>query len=119
MPSRRSEFSTSATIQRREFPTLVRVLAHLPVHLGGEEDVVAAAAGERLADDLLRLAARVDVGGVDEVDPGVERGVDDPDRLVVIGLAPGPEHHRSETQRADLDTGGGELSRLHHSILRR
>ncbi len=28
---------------------------------------------ERLADDLLRLAARVDVGGVDEVDPGVER----------------------------------------------
>ena len=29
-------------------------------------------AGERLGDDLLALAGRVDVGGVDEVDPGVE-----------------------------------------------
>jgi hypothetical protein len=32
---------------------LVRIVAHRAVDLGGEEDVVAAAAGERLADDLL------------------------------------------------------------------
>jgi hypothetical protein len=38
------------------------------VHLGGEDDVVAPPAGERLADDLLRLAASVDVRRVDEVD---------------------------------------------------
>jgi hypothetical protein len=46
-----------------------------------------ASAGERLADDLLRLAARVDIGGVDEVDPGVQGTVDGPYRFVVIGLA--------------------------------
>ena len=52
---------------------LVGVLAHRAPELGGQHDVVAAAL-ERLADDLLRLAGGVDVGGVDEVDPGVERG---------------------------------------------
>jgi hypothetical protein len=38
--------------------------------------------------------AAVDVGGVDHVDPGVERGVDDAQRLAVVGVAPRPEHHR-------------------------
>jgi len=80
---------------------LVGVVAHGAVHLGGEDDVLAPAAGERLADDLLRLAARVDVRGVDEVDPRVERAVDDPDRLVVVGIAPLAEHHRAEAERAD------------------
>ena len=48
---------------------LVRiVVVHLAVDLRREHDGVAPAAGERLADDLLGLAARVDVGGVDEVD---------------------------------------------------
>jgi hypothetical protein len=56
--------------------------------LGGEDDVVAPAAGQRLADDLLGLALGVDVGGVDEVDPGVQGPVDDPDALVVVGVAP-------------------------------
>ena len=51
---------------------LVRAFAHRPVHLRREHDLVAASF-ERLGDDLLRLAARVDVRGVDEVDPGVER----------------------------------------------
>jgi hypothetical protein len=41
------------------------------VHLRREYDIVASA-GERLADDLLGLAGRVDVRGVDEVDPRVE-----------------------------------------------
>ena len=75
-------------IQRRELPRWLGVLAHRHVDLGREDDVVAPAAGERLADDLLRLAARVDVSGVDEVDPGVERAVDDPDALVVVRLLP-------------------------------
>ena len=77
---------------------LVRVLAHRVVELGREDDVVAPAAGERLADDLLGLALPVDVGGVDEVDAGVERRVDDADRLVVVGVAPRAEHHRAEAE---------------------
>ena len=79
---------------------LVRVVAHRAVHLRGEHDVVAPPARQRLPDDLLGLPARVDVGGVDEVDARVERAVDDPDALVVVGLSPGSEHHRAEAQRA-------------------
>ena len=78
---------------------VVGVLAHRHEELGGEHDVVAAAL-ERLADDLFGLAGRVDVGGVDEVDPGVQRAVDDADRVVVVGVAPGAEHHRAEAQLA-------------------
>jgi hypothetical protein len=77
----------------------VGVVAHRVEELRGEDDVVAPAL-ERLADDLLGLAGAIDVRGVDEVDPGVERGVDDPDRLLVIRVAPGAEHHRAETQLA-------------------
>ena len=90
MFSRRSESSTPRMIRRRD--------AHRKADFGREDDVVAIACGQRLADDLLRLSGRVDVGGVDEVDPGLDRGVDDADRFVVIRLAPGPEHHRAEAQ---------------------
>ena len=54
----------------------VRPLAHRPVELRRQHDLVAPT-GERLADDRLGLAARVHVGGVDEVDPRIEGGVDD------------------------------------------
>ena len=57
---------------------VVGAFAHHAVHLGGEDDVVAlAVALERLAGDLLAAAAAVDVGGVEEVDAGVEGAVDD------------------------------------------
>ena len=74
------------------------VLAHREADLGREHDIVPPAPGECLADDLLGLAGGVDVGGVDEVDTCVQGGVDDADRLVVVGLAPGAEHHRAEAQ---------------------
>jgi hypothetical protein len=66
------------------------------VDLGREYDVVALAARERLADDLLRLTARIHVGRIDEVDPGVQRPVDDPNRVLVIGVADSTEHHRPQ-----------------------
>jgi hypothetical protein len=94
-------------------PGLVGVLAHRAVELRSEHHVLAPAAGERLADDLLGLAARVHVGGVDEVDARVERSVDDPDRHVVIGLAPRAEHHRPEAQGAHAYSGAGEGAHLH------
>jgi hypothetical protein len=56
---------------------LVGVIAHRHVDLAGKHDVVALAAGERLADNDLRFAGRVDVGSVDEVDPGVQRPMND------------------------------------------
>jgi hypothetical protein len=89
------------------------LLAHREVHLGREDDVVAPPAGERLGHDDLRLALRVDVRGVDEVDPRVERAVDDPDRVGVIGVAPGAEHHRAEAQLADRHAGPSQRAMLH------
>ena len=65
---------------------LVRIVAHRAVHLGGQHDVVAPTL-QRLADDLLRLAAAIPVGGVDEVDAEIQGLVDDADAVVVIGIA--------------------------------
>jgi hypothetical protein len=95
-------------------PALVGVVAHRAPELGGQHDVVAAAL-ERLADDLLRLAGRVDVGGVDEVDAGVQRGVDDADGVVVVGVAPGAEHHRAQAELADRDARAPQESIVHES----
>jgi hypothetical protein len=57
------------------------------VDLGRQDHVLTAASDEGLADDLLRLPGRVDVSGVDEVDPGVECSVDDPAAVVVVRIA--------------------------------
>ena len=82
------------------------------MELGGEDDLVAPAS-QRLADDDLGFALRVDVGGVDEVDAGVEGTVDDLDRRIVVGLAPGAEHHGAEAERADLHTGTSKAAVVH------
>src|ERR1019366_8169639 len=93
----------------------VGVVAHLGVHLGGEHDLVPPSPGEGLADDLLGLALGVDVGGVHEVDPRVEGAVDDADRVFVILVTPGAEHHGAEAERADLDPSAAESALLHLS----
>ncbi len=90
----------------------VRALAHPAVELRREHDLVAPPR-ERLPDDLLVLAGRVDVRRVDDVDPGVQCCVDDPDALGVVGVPPRAEHHRAEAQLADLDPGSTELPVLH------
>src|SRR5204863_8819938 len=101
-------------------PLHVGIGAHPGVELGSEDDVVAASAGQRLADDLLRLARGIDVGGVDEVDALVEGPMDDAHRFVVVGVAPGSEHHRSQAEGADLDAGASERAMVHwHDVTRR
>ena len=63
--------------------------ADLAEGLGGDNDVGALVAGigDRPPGDLLRQPLRVDVGGVDEVDAGVEGAGDD---AVGIGLVEQP-----------------------------
>jgi len=50
------------------------------MNLRCDDDVVAPPTGQRLSDDLLRLALGVDVSGVDEVNASIERSVNDLDR---------------------------------------
>ena len=93
---------------------MVGAFAHREVHLGGQHDIVAAAL-ERRADDLLGLATwlAVPVGGVDEVDPLVERGADDPGAVVMIGIAIAAEHHGPQAVSAHLDAGAAQDAVAH------
>jgi hypothetical protein len=95
---------------------LVRIIAHREVRLGGEHDV-GAPAFESLPDDLLRLAAAIGIGGVDEVDPCIQSLVDDPDRVVVVGIARRAEHHRAQAIRADFDAGSSKRAVLQSHLL--
>jgi hypothetical protein len=95
-------------------PPGVGVLAHRAVDLGGQHDGIPVQGGEGLTHDLLGLTEGVDVGRVDEVDAGVHRSLDDADRVVVVLVAPRPEHHRPETERADLDSSTSKCAVVHH-----
>ena len=61
-------------------PGVVRPGAHGETRLGGDQGI-APPALEDLAHDLLRAAVRIDVGRVDQVDPGLEGLVDQGTRL--------------------------------------
>ena len=67
------------------------------------------------ADDLLGLTLGVDVGGVDEVDARIERGMDHGDRLVMVGVTHRAEHHRSERDVADRYAGATKYALFHVS----
>jgi hypothetical protein len=84
---------------------------------GGDRQIVAPAF-DRLADDRLGFASRIDVRRVDEVDSGVDRPMDDARGILMVGIAHRAEHHRAETERADLDTGRSERAHLHCRIPR-
>jgi hypothetical protein len=91
---------------------MVGVIVERHEEFGGDYDVVAAAL-QCLADELLRLALRVHVGGVDEVDPCVEGPLDDADAFVVVLGAPVAEHHGAKAQVADRDAGTPERTVFH------
>jgi hypothetical protein len=55
-------------------PAAVR--AALGAELDADQGLVTTSALERLADEEFVVAHAIEVPGVDEVDPGVERGVD-------------------------------------------
>jgi hypothetical protein len=88
------------------------------VKFGGHHHIIAIITSflERPAHDFLRLTCRVDVGGVDEVDPAVECPVDDPDTVVAVGVARNAEHHGAKAVSADLDTGPSQRSQLHEDV---
>jgi len=68
----------------------VRAFAHRECGLGRDQDLVAAAL-DRCAQDLFGRAVRIDVGGIEQRDAGVETDVDQFPSLLSTALAPGGE----------------------------
>ena len=98
----------------RELPRAFGPSPGLAEDLGRDDHVLAAhlEVPERLPGDLLRAAAGIDVGRVDEVDPGFQRAGDQPLGLVLpqrADLAPHPlaaaERHGAEAQLGDEEAG--------------
>jgi hypothetical protein len=57
-------------------PVIVGAVADLEANLGGDHGALAALLGHDLADDLFGDAAIVDIGGVEQIDTGIEAQVD-------------------------------------------
>jgi len=78
---------------------------------------------QRLSDDLLGQAARVRVGGVDEVDAGIEGHRDLPSGAIDIGIsddrcpARSAEGHRAKGEGRDSEPRPAELPIFHAAIL--
>ena len=103
----------------------VAALAHRAPELGGDDDLVAVGhVGQGPPDDLLAGAVGVDVGGVEEVDAGVEGlGDEGPAGLLVeaplVGAAVGDAvAHAAEADLGDLEAGGTQSS-VPHGVLPR
>src|SRR5580658_9372051 len=92
--------------------SLVWVITHRQVRLGGKDDVVAPPF-KRLPDDFLRFASAIRIGRIDQVDSCIQSSVDDPDRVVVVGVAQCAKHHRAQTIGADFDARFSECAVLH------
>ncbi len=67
----------------------------------GRDDHLFAPAGERFAEVLLRARPAVHVGGVEEVDPGVEGGVDDRGAALLVDAH--PEVVTAQADQGDLE----------------
>ena len=95
----------------------IGALAHLAVHLGGHDHVLARHLQvlQGLAGDLLGAAGRVHVGGVDEVDAGVQRLADQRLGLALLQRADGAPHagavtegHGAQAKLGDEQAGAAE-----------
>jgi hypothetical protein len=96
----------------RRGSALVWPLIHGQPELRRKHHVVPPAA-QRLADDDLRFAERIDVGRVDQVDAHVEGGVDHAHRFVVVRIAHRTEVHRAQRELTDRHAGTAEIPALH------
>src|SRR5207249_480044 len=88
------------------------------------DDHLLAAAGDGLAQDLLREARRVDVGGVEHVEAGLETDVYEPGSLVdpatyprLEELAASAERARAEAEDRNAEAGATEGPGFHQCAL--
>ena len=84
--------------------------------LGGDERSFAAALLDDFRDQLLGVAITINVGGIDEIDAAVERGMKRRQRLLVIHLTPGSaDGPRTKTDFTDLAASASKISHSHVS----
>jgi hypothetical protein len=84
----------------------------LGAELHAEQVVVARPVADGLGDEQLVMPHAVEVAGVEQVDPGVERGVDRGDALGAVGGAVHARHaHAAQAEGRDLRPGRAEPSR--------
>jgi len=119
VPSRFRLASQDRMARRAHF---VRPVAHPEGGLGRDQHLVAPAL-QRLAQDLLRHALAVDVGGVEEIDPGLKTQIDHAAGLGDIGAAPALEElvgaaegGGAEAEHGNLEAGSAELTVFHASL---
>ena len=90
-------------------------IVHVHAELAGEHDVLAAGA-EQFAERQLRAAAiAVHVGGVEQGDAVLDRGVDDLARRFQV--YPAAEIIAAEADERDAQAGAAEIAELHDDIL--
>jgi len=102
-------------------PGAVGARPHAPIDLGGDDDLVAAGEiADRAAENLLAVAERIAVGGVEEIDAGVDRF---PDKRPAFLLAEAPGviaavaatiAHATKADARDVEAGAAELGVFHH-----
>ena len=90
----------------------VVVVAHRVVELGGQHHLVTTGC-QRGADDLLGGPVAVHVGGVDQVQPGVEGAVNDAAAGLNVGVAPRTEHHGAQRKGVHPDAAASDGAELH------
>ncbi len=86
----------------------------------GRDQCLVAAPLEGEAQDLLGRAGGIAVGGVEEIDPGLQTQIDEARRFGDIGAAPALEEFVGAAERAgaeaedgDLEAGAAELAIFH------
>src|SRR6185437_4520218 len=85
---------------------------------GGDDDILLTLLPEA-GDEALAAAHAVDVGGVDEVDAGVDGGVEGGHRVVVIDCAPcAADGPCAEADVRNLPGGTSELAVVHECCSR-
>ena len=86
----------------------------LGAELDADQHVVVHPARERLGDQQLVVAHAVEVAGVEQIDPGVEGGVDRRDALAAVARPVHPRHpHAAEAERRNLRADRSEPALLH------
>jgi len=85
---------------------IVRPLAHRQAGLGRDDHLIAPAL-DRRTQHLLRSAVRINIGGIEQIDPGFQADIDEPPCLIDVRIAPGAEKRSLPAERPRTEAQGG------------